>query len=864
MTDLNIGITADARGTRAGFDQADRELLRVAGRLKTVRGEAEQTGREFGGIGRDAQDAARVSGTALDRLRLDLVKVEKSLDAVNDEFGGMGGRASGEFAVINSSVRSLRRGVGRMTGDIARIETVSGETARGVIGDATRMRRALASIGTAAQGTQTRIAAIGTGLRGAAGGLRRGTNFLGLGAGAGLLTGGLALPNLIGAGDDLTQARGRLGLLPDPGETANANLPNLRRVPREFRKVEDAQGRAEASAKRLDRQWGELFDRANELRVPVLTLSDLTFQFGLSTETLGSEAKNTDRAIELLSKNIAIAGASGSQAAENGLRQFVQGIQRGKFEAEEYNSIGESISTVLQSIARGLGLTITELREEMLKGRLTAQRVVEGLIADGARVDEQFRTLPKSVRQAGIQIHNTFLEMLDDTNRQNKLTEELVGLFDQLRNILKSPSSQAFFADGISKAADFAVGLQQVIDLLNNPSLKTAGDALGIQAFGLGSGRTGDFQPSGAVAAGNNFAEAIRNLLPGLRGPVPLPPASIVPRPGQSAANEISDFYQDLLVEPSDDLKQLVDRGIGVTFDGDAFTRAVRNKESPAGGIGDTRFQGNPQLRFPAFTGTAAPPSVTSVTGGALSATPGFSADAVNGVNVIRPKEIKDTLTEARKGNRFASGTEKNTEQLVAEFRDLPSNLKSINENLLPEILAAGQQQIRDLMDGFGGVPGGLSSGGGSSSGGSSGGFTGTGFDHLGTARTIVVGSVRSSSPTPTDPERQPVSGRVSLGSFATGGFGRIPGSGGTDSVEFFGRATPDEPFAFGDFAINGIRNSKADGSAMPSGPSQVNNTTNVTMNLPREPRSKPVVLNQRRLARNLHGALAVAGQGRR
>ena len=871
MTDLIFGISADPTQARQGIGQAEQSLDALRQGVQQVNQQAENSRRTLQTMGRDGSTAAQAAGSSFDRMRADLKQMNIVLDAVNDNFRQTGTRSKGELAVAESAINSLRRSMRRMHGDFDRFETVSGAAARGVVKDATLMQRAISGIGTASAGAQARLAGIGGGLSGAVVGARRGLGFLGIGAGAGVLGGALTLPALVSQADDLQASRSRLGLL-QGNDAQTRGLLNARQVPAAFSRARETQDDTQESAERLDRTWRGLFKRANNLRVPILALSDLTFQLGLSTENLGSQADNTGRIIDVVSKNISIAGTS-SEQAQNGLQQFIQAIQRGRVEAEEFNSIGQNIPTVLQSAAKGLGLTYTELRDEMIAQRLTSERLAEGLVNDGARVDEQFRKLPKTVRQAGIQLSNVFKQMLDDTNRQNKVTTELVGVFDELRAALSAPATRSFIADSASHTADFVTGLRQAVELLNEPSLKNARSLFGLPSSQ--AERTGSFQPSLGVAAGNNFSQGIKNL------------------------------FSELIARNEQRL------GIGQTVN-------AAGKSNPLDFVRNLTFFGEQGGQSVPALEAFFPP---------MPAAPNFQSERVNGINVIRPKLIEDQTKEVRSQRRYLEGTEKNTDQMIDEFRKLPSNLKGINDKLLPAILEAGRQQAdatRQALAALGVQQGNSSSFSGSLSGSS-------GFDHLGNAGTLTISSGLSSNPyirnlqqdrnaiigqiddqerlrasvandltilngQPTSSlgeiEKQkleqslksidatianlensildidkkissvtnPLSSSVNLGSFATGGFGAIPGVGGTDSVTAVARVSPGEPYAFGDYALDGIRNSRSDG--VPGGDTRqvVNQTITNVINVPNQS-VRPLIANRSSLYRLLGAAASHANR---
>lgn len=124
-----------------------------------------------------------------------------------------------------------------------------------------------------------------------------------------------------------------------------------------------------------------------------------------------------------------LGGASAEQMS-NSMRQFRQAIDGGVLRAEEFNSLLENTPTIVQTMARQMGLSMGQFRAEMLDGKITAERMVNAIQAATQETNDKFAQLP---RTSGTAI--------------NELKVEIMGLVEQLDDLFG-------VSDGVVSAID--------------------------------------------------------------------------------------------------------------------------------------------------------------------------------------------------------------------------------------------------------------------------------------------------------------------------------------------------------------------------------------------------------------------------
>ncbi|HBB3894678.1 TPA: tape measure protein [Escherichia coli] len=153
-------------------------------------------------------------------------------------------------------------------------------------------------------------------------------------------------------------------------------------------------------------------------------------------------------------------GGSSSEEMANALRQFGQSISSGVVRAEEFNSILEQMPELARQIAAGMGVSIGELRQLMLDGKLTAEDALNAIQKQTGSVNAEFEKLPRTLSQANTALTNSFLSMIDSVNQATGASTGLVAVIDSMaaaldRLVGKAASADAQISDLNSTAEMF-------------------------------------------------------------------------------------------------------------------------------------------------------------------------------------------------------------------------------------------------------------------------------------------------------------------------------------------------------------------------------------------------------------------------
>ncbi|RTN26299.1 phage tail tape measure protein [Enterobacter quasimori] len=235
---------------------------------------------------------------------------------------------------------------------------------------------------------------------------------------------------------------------------------------------------AGAIAASLVVDWGKAFlvaaDNMNQLNARVERLTGSAAAASVTMQSLmrissstGGSLQETERLWESLStalrdtgatnsqilqltetlQKIGRVGGSSSEEMSNALRQFGQSITSGVVRAEEFNAVLESMPELARQMAAGLGVSMGELRQRMMEGKLTAEDALNAIQKQTGSVNAEFEKLPRTISQANTALTNSFLSMVDSVNQATGASNGLVAVIDSMSVALDRLVGKAISAD---------------------------------------------------------------------------------------------------------------------------------------------------------------------------------------------------------------------------------------------------------------------------------------------------------------------------------------------------------------------------------------------------------------------------------
>ncbi|MDU5771838.1 MULTISPECIES: tape measure protein [Acinetobacter] len=166
-------------------------------------------------------------------------------------------------------------------------------------------------------------------------------------------------------------------------------------------------------------------------------------RFSDNAKTLNLTMDDTARLTETVSKAVAISGAS-AQAADAALVQFGQALASGTLRGEELNSVMEQTPALAKAIAKGMGITVGELRSVAAEGKITSQEIVKALKNVQDEVDALFAKTDITIGQSLTLLNNEITKFVGEAGKGSGAAQALSGSIQLLANNLNLIADSAF------------------------------------------------------------------------------------------------------------------------------------------------------------------------------------------------------------------------------------------------------------------------------------------------------------------------------------------------------------------------------------------------------------------------------------
>ena len=148
-----------------------------------------------------------------------------------------------------------------------------------------------------------------------------------------------------------------------------------------------------------------------------------------SANDLGKSQSSILRFTQLVNE-IGYAGGSSAEAIKFSMRQMSQSFAGGIVRAEEFNSMIENTPEIVRAAAKGMGISMGEIRQKMLAGKLSAVEFYDAIMSQGSAIDAMFNQMPRTVAAAMQTLGNEFTALVGTINNTTGATGGLSAAID--------------------------------------------------------------------------------------------------------------------------------------------------------------------------------------------------------------------------------------------------------------------------------------------------------------------------------------------------------------------------------------------------------------------------------------------------
>lgn len=180
----------------------------------------------------------------------------------------------------------------------------------------------------------------------------------------------------------------------------------------------------------------KLFKSAQENRTSLEATETLYFRTARAAQSLGRSQNELIKFTDLVNKSLIIGGATTQEATQSTI-QLSQALASGRLQGDEFRTVMESMPMVAQAMAKHLGVTTGEMYKLRTEGKLTADKLVESMLAAEQSITEQFKTMPVTIGQSFQILTNSITRFIGEggksTGIAQAITKSVMWMADNIK-----------------------------------------------------------------------------------------------------------------------------------------------------------------------------------------------------------------------------------------------------------------------------------------------------------------------------------------------------------------------------------------------------------------------------------------------
>lgn len=256
--------------------------------------------------------------------------------------------------------------------------------------------------------------------------------------------------NLQQVGDGVERLRSRLkSSLVDVASIATSigaglSVRALSQMADEFASLQARLKLASRDVNEFNAANADLVRIADTARAPLAETATLYTRIAASVKDLNVSQEQIAGTTEAVALALRISGASAAESS-SAMLQFSQAIASGVLRGEEFNAVNESAPRLLQALAASLKVPVGELRDMAKAGQLTRDVLINGLLNQLPRLQQEAVTLPQTIGSAFTDLNNKLLLTVGEIDK-------ITGAVGSVSNAISSIGTTGIEALAVSAA----------------------------------------------------------------------------------------------------------------------------------------------------------------------------------------------------------------------------------------------------------------------------------------------------------------------------------------------------------------------------------------------------------------------------
>lgn len=222
---------------------------------------------------------------------------------------------------------------------------------------------------------------------------------------------------------------------------------------------------------------------ADAAGAPLTDTAELYAKLIPPVRELGGSQQDAANTTEAFALGLRISGANAQQSAA-AMQQYVQALNRGVFQAEEFNSVSDGNIRLIRAFAEELGITVGQFRNMVLEGEITSDMLLDLSNKVLPKLRAEAELMPETWASATTKLKNAWQQLLGQFDQATGASQALINRIDALTASLKllGAGDTDKVATGV---ANMASEFGRLVPLINLAAIgaEKLGEVAGIQTF---------------------------------------------------------------------------------------------------------------------------------------------------------------------------------------------------------------------------------------------------------------------------------------------------------------------------------------------------------------------------------------------
>ena len=210
----------------------------------------------------------------------------------------------------------------------------------------------------------------------------------------------------------------------------------------------------------------EVFKQAQETGSEYRAQATLVARIGRANENIGASSGEILKVSKAVAQSFALSGATQEETTAATI-QLGQALASGRLQGDELRSVLENNSVLAQSIAKGMGTTVGNLRKLASEGKLTSKDVFGAILKDSETLNERFGDLAPTLSRGAQTLKNQLVETVGQLDAALGASDAFAKALMDAAKIVDEDLTPALI-DGAIGFQDFVEQTIGRIDLILN------------------------------------------------------------------------------------------------------------------------------------------------------------------------------------------------------------------------------------------------------------------------------------------------------------------------------------------------------------------------------------------------------------